>query len=102
VGRGCPIVSGAALHATCAGSCSEAGVLQQAAGSAGAAATASIAIGVNVSGAVGAVPQQALATPSPPRSGATLQTPVSGRTSSTRRAASQSPASAATIERTCS
>ncbi len=31
-----------------------------------------------------------------------LQTPVSGRTSSTRRAASQSPASAATTERTCS
>ena len=31
-----------------------------------------------------------------------LQTPVSGSTSSTRRAASQSPASAATTERTCS
>jgi hypothetical protein len=36
------------------------------------------------------------------RIGCVLQTPVSGRRSSTRAAASRSPVSAATIERTCS
>lgn len=48
-------------------------------------------------------PQQlAPAVVSPPAATGPEQTPVSGNTSSTRRAASQSPARAATIERTCS
>src|SRR5262245_2545263 len=53
-------------------------------------APASVADGVTV--------QHAVSVPS----GEAEQTPVSGSTSSTRRAASRSPASAATTERTCS